>query len=102
MMKTIKISTPNGASAGHSAQITTEDGHPIDGVLAVRINMLPNSVITADVTLAVHLCDIKAHPLLSLETVREAAARHGYDLAAKPMLAQATIGRAYLHHAKGG
>ena len=66
-----------------AAQITTEDGTEIRGVRSLNLRMEPNSVVTADVEIIVGQVEVTAHPLLGLETLKEAAAAYGYELCPK-------------------
>lgn len=74
----IRIETTDSMS--NRAKITTENGQAVEGVYAVNIKMEPQSVTVAEIAIRVSAVDVLAHPLLSLETVREAAAAHGFIL----------------------
>ena len=76
----IRIKCDGGVS--QAAQITTEDGTEIRGIRSLNLRMEPNSVVTADMEVIVGQVDVTAHPLLGLETLKEAAAAHGYALVA--------------------
>lgn len=80
MKNLVRIVTPeNGTTLG--TKVFTADGSEIKNILAIEIKpMLPNGVVSAEITVCVNLCDIHAHPLLSLESLRAAAEAHGYRL----------------------
>ena len=63
-----------------AAQITTADGQPISGVSALTLSMSANGRAEAALEIAVGAVDVRAHPLLGLDTIRAAAALHGYRL----------------------
>lgn len=65
---------------GNAASITTADGTPIDGVRSLSIRIAVDEVVTADVDLMVGAVDVLAHPLLTLDSLIEAARAHGYTL----------------------
>ena len=67
---------------GVGAEITTEDGTPVQGVRSVNLRLAPDELVTADMEVIVGQVDVTAHPLLGLETLRDAAAAHGYALVA--------------------
>ena len=75
----VRIVTPP-SGAGHGTKLFTEDGTEIPNVLSADIRIRPDEIVRAEVSVVVGRCDITAHPLLSLETVEEAAQRHGYRL----------------------
>lgn len=80
----IRITTPPSpdgkARIGWRTNITTAEGLPIDGIRTCAIRIEPNSIVTAEIEVNVTGLDIEAHPLLGLDTVRDAAAHHGYRL----------------------
>ena len=78
-MKLVRIVTPD-SGIGWGTKIFMHDGQEIQGVTQVQINIETELMSTAEISVAVGGCDIHAHPLLSLESLREAAALHGYTL----------------------
>lgn len=61
-------------------KITTDAGETVEGVTKVTIAMNPGKVNKAEVDILVSEVDVMAHPLLSLETIKRAAAEYGYKL----------------------
>jgi hypothetical protein len=84
-MQPIVIKTAPSGEFKTSVGTTVEtlDGQPIEGVTSINISIEPNSMVTAELNVYIGGCDITAHPLLSLDSVREAAAWHGYVLTPK-------------------
>jgi hypothetical protein len=78
-MKLVRIITPENG-IGWGTKIFTADGQEIPGVTHVQISIETNLMTTAEISVAVGDCDIHAHPLLSLESLRDAAALHGFIL----------------------
>ena len=74
----IRIKCEGGMA--YSARIENMDGTTIDGVTGLRLVMDPNDFVRAELEIRVGSVDVQAHPLLGLETVKEAAAAHGYRL----------------------
>lgn len=83
-MYAVKIVTPGpGAQPGFGTKVFAADGVQIPFVSSINISIEPNSVITAEIGVYVGKCDIYAHPLLTLDSLKEAAAQHGYVLTPK-------------------
>lgn len=83
MVKTVRIvsTAPGGElSVGGSVRVLAEGGAAIEGVRSVDVRIRPGDIVQAEVSLLVGGLDVHAHPLLSLETVKAAAAAHGYRL----------------------
>lgn len=80
MSDLVRIVTPENGMALHT-KVTMADGSAIPGVLSVTISpMNAGAVVKAEISLLIGQCDIHAHPLLSLESLKEAAEAHGYRL----------------------
>ncbi len=56
------------------------DGQKLIGVSEVKINLSPDDVSVALVTISMVEIDIEAHPLLSVKSLQEAAKYHGFKL----------------------
>ena len=82
-MKTVRIITPEGGSS-FGTKILMEDGQEVQGVTGIQIGIYPESWNIAEISLQVGRCDIHAHALLSLDSLKEAADLHGYELTLKP------------------
>lgn len=80
--KVVRIVTPQGGvPTAMGTKIFLPDGTEVPCVTKITINPLEASQsITAVIEVAVSLADIHAHPLLGLESLREAAAAHGFTL----------------------
>lgn len=74
----VRITSGGGLGAG--TQVTTSDGIPVEGVARVELDIAPDRLVVARIGLCVSSVDVIAHPLLTLETLREAAAAYGYVL----------------------
>ena len=59
------------------------DGSQITGISECTIRMSIYDRTKAEITLVVSAVDLDAHPLLSLQTLHESAAHHGFDLVKK-------------------
>lgn len=82
-MKTVRIVPRNDgtdARLGCGYRIEAEDGSEIPYVTSCTIRIVPNDIVRAEIEVLVSPEVIKAHPLLGLDTVREAARLHGFDL----------------------
>lgn len=82
-MQTVKIVPPVGdqdLSNGVGTKVLMPDGTEVPAVTAITIRLAPNQVRMAELSIAVAFTEVDAHVLLDLETVRESAAVHGYDL----------------------
>lgn len=64
--------------------IETQDGSLITGVTSIHIEILPYSVVIATLSIHTQAVDIEAHPLLTLPTLRAAAAHYGFELRPLP------------------
>jgi hypothetical protein len=64
----------------HGAKIQHEDGTEVKDVMAIDIKMRPSEIVTAQLWLKVNEININAEPLLSFDTVKEAAEHYGYEL----------------------
>jgi hypothetical protein len=64
-------------------KIQNEDGSEIKGVKAVDIRMRFDEFVSAKLWIEVNEINIQAEPLLSLDTVKEAAEFYGYQLVIK-------------------
>ena len=78
MRKFIKITSDKFPS--HSAKFMNPDGTEIKGVVGCDIRMRIDEICTATLGLRVDEISINAEPLLSFDTVCEAANYYGYDL----------------------
>lgn len=67
-------------SDGVKHSVQTIDGEPIFGVSEIKITLLPCDVSVALVTINMVGIDIEAHPMLSVESLQEAATYHGFKL----------------------
>jgi len=74
------IRIKSGGPLSHSVTATLADGTPISGITQIDIRIAPNDIVRAEVEIMVEAVDVEAHPLLTLETLRQAAAAHGYNL----------------------
>jgi hypothetical protein len=77
----IRIVTPeDGRALG--TKVYLPDGAEMAGVMGVEFDPITadSPDVRARITLMVARCDIHAHPMLTLESLREAAAAHGYRL----------------------
>lgn len=79
-MKTVRIIPPESGGLGHGTRVVTQDGTLIPFVTRITVTLEPDDIIRAEMEIAVSLAEVTAHPLLGLDTVRAAAAAHGYDL----------------------
>lgn len=79
-MRPVRIIPPQGGGLGFGTRVETEDGVAIPLVTRITVTLAPDERITAEMEVAVNLAEVTAHPLLGLDTVREAAAAHGYEL----------------------
>lgn len=79
MADLVRIVTPDSGNA-MGTKVYTSDGIEIEGVVGIEVDMSVDSFVCAKITLAISRCDIHAHPLLSLDSLRESAAAHGYRL----------------------
>ncbi len=78
-MPRVRIVSEGGI--GFGTRVLLEDGTEVPGVTAVALGPItPDAVTTAEISLAFVGLDVAAHPLLSLESLREAAAHHGLRL----------------------
>ncbi len=78
-MQRVRIVSEGGT--GRGTKVMLEDGTEIPAVASIAIRPIrPDAIVQAEVTLCFAALDITAHPLLSLENVREAAAHYGYRL----------------------
>lgn len=85
---------PGGIRTGCETRVFTGEGAEITHITAIDISIRPNEVLTATLEVWVDaISEFEAHPLLGLETVRAAAARHGYDLVAQDSEAGDRVGR---------
>lgn len=75
-----KIRITSKDMAPHSLEFTRPDGTKIGNVTACDIKLRQNIANQAILRLNLDQIDIEAEPLLSLETVGEAAFLHGYCL----------------------
>jgi sporulation protein YlmC with PRC-barrel domain len=62
------------------ATVETEDGVPIGGITELKISIQAGDITRAVVDIHPGSFDVLAHPLLSLESVKHAAAVYGYAL----------------------
>jgi len=76
----IRIKSEPGSLLG--PEISTMDGQPIDGVTHMSVRFAPVDIVRAEIEIFVGAVDVTAHPLLTLETIKSAAAAHGYRLVA--------------------
>lgn len=67
-------------SNGIRHSIEGEDGKHLTGVSEIQINLSPEDVSIALVTINMVGIDIEAHPLLSVESLQAAAKYHGFKL----------------------
>lgn len=76
----ISIHCKGGTTKGITIAIS-ETGQVItQDIRRMTVNLEPNDIVTATVDLATHGLDIEAHPLLGLDTLREAAKHYGLHL----------------------
>ena len=66
-----------------SIKFFTVDGQEIKGVCSCDITMRPNSIVTATLDIYPEGLDIKAHPLLTEDTLKWLADYYGYNLVLK-------------------
>lgn len=76
-MKAVRIICEAGVGV---ARVVMDDGRDVPMVTRIGITITPDDLVHAEISLMIGGCDITAHPLLSLESLREAAAAHGLDL----------------------
>ena len=56
------------------------NGAPINGITSISVELNPNTLATATISLFVTDLLIEAEPMLCLETIKQAAAHYGYKL----------------------
>lgn len=76
-MNAVRITSEAGIGV---ARVVMDDGHIVPGITRIGITIAPDDLVHAEISLLIGGCDITAHPLLSLESLREAAEAHGFDL----------------------
>jgi hypothetical protein len=74
------IRIQSDGQTGYGTRVTTADGQPIPGVQSIDIQMGLDSLTTAKMRIIVGAVDVMAHPLLDLDTIKEAAQAHGFVL----------------------
>lgn len=79
-----KPETDNGLATGDGTKIFDDKGNDLSNAVSRCVVVLaPGEIVHAIVEMAVTPETILAQPLLGLDTVRAAAAEHGYDLVRK-------------------
>lgn len=76
-MNAVRITS--GAGVG-VARVVMDDGRDVPMVTRIGITITPDDLVRAEISLLIGGCDIIAHPLLSLESLREAADVYGFAL----------------------
>jgi hypothetical protein len=79
----IKITCNNLEPMGKKIKIQNEDGTDIKGVRSIDIRFRLDAIVTAILDIEVTETNIQAEPLLSYDTVKEAAEHYGYELVVK-------------------
>ena len=72
-----------GVIPGWGTKVFNEDGSEVDGVVSATIHIAANDIIRAEMTIAVNFETIDAHPMLSLQSLEEAAEMRGLKLVPK-------------------
>jgi hypothetical protein len=80
MTKQFGIRITNTTALPWDTEVTMPDGYKVPGVSRIALNIGDDRILKATIDMRVAALDVHAHPLLGLETVREAAAAHGYRL----------------------
>ena len=80
IIEPVRIVTPTASRIGHGTKVRMADGAEVPMVKSVIIRIEPDEVITAEMEIVVSFDEIIAHPLLGLDTLRQSADAHGYDL----------------------
>lgn len=78
--RTIKI-TSNGHPGG--TQILNSDGTPIPGVQSAELVLKTTEPFVAVLDILFPEIDVELHPMLSLESLEDAAEYYGFDLVPK-------------------
>lgn len=86
MIECVTIVPPNdadGVSTGIGTRVLMPDGSEVPEVARIEVTIAPDQPIIARIGVHCAFANFKAHPLLDLETLRESAAHHGFDLVRK-------------------
>lgn len=80
-MITIRTVHSNGKPMiGLGTKIIDDTGAEVPGVTRCTLFIEPETILHAELDIMVGEVDVEAHPLLSLETLTEAADHYGYRL----------------------
>ena len=81
MIKIVLPSPNDNSRLGYDTKVLNSDGAEIKHIKRIQLDLQPNRLIEAVVTLNIsEVENFEAHPLLSMESLESAAARYGYAL----------------------
>lgn len=72
-----------GQKSGYGTKVYDDSGNEITGITSLDIRIEPNSFITAEVSVCVHLDEVWAYPFMGESAFLSAAERYGYEVKKK-------------------